>query len=53
MLDDALTARIAATKKRLLDGGLLQEVEWGVARDGVPRHTRAGDDRIFAAGRAH
>ena len=30
MLDDAITARIAATKKRLLDGGLLQEVEWGV-----------------------
>ena len=30
MLDDALTARIAATKRRLLDGGLLQEVEWGV-----------------------
>ena len=30
MLDDALTARIAATKRRLLDGGVLQEVEWGV-----------------------
>ena len=30
MLDDALTARVAATKKRLLDGGMLQEVEWGV-----------------------
>ena len=30
MLDDALTARIAATKRRLLEGGLLQEVEWGV-----------------------
>ena len=29
-LDDALTARIAATKNRLLEGGLLQEVEWGV-----------------------
>ena len=29
MLDDALTARIATAKKRLLDGGLLQEVEWG------------------------
>ena len=30
MLDDALTARIAATKRRLLEGGLLQEIEWGV-----------------------
>ena len=30
MLDDALTARIAAGKRRLLEGGLLQEVEWGV-----------------------
>ena len=29
-LDDALTARIAATKNRLLEGGLLQEIEWGV-----------------------
>ena len=31
MLDAALTARIAATKRRLLAGGLLREVEWGVA----------------------
>ena len=30
MLDEALTARVAAAKRRLLDGGLLQEVEWGV-----------------------
>ena len=30
MLDDALTARIAAAKRRCLEGGLLQEVEWGV-----------------------
>ena len=30
MLDDALTARIAAAKSRLLDGGLLQEIERGV-----------------------
>ena len=29
MLDAALTARIAATKQRLLDGGVLQEIEWG------------------------
>ena len=27
---DALTARIAATKRRLLAGGLLRSVEWGV-----------------------
>ena len=26
---DALTARIAANKRRLLAGGMLQEVEWG------------------------
>ena len=30
MLDSALTARIAAAKRRLLEGGLLQEIEWGV-----------------------
>ena len=30
MLDDALTARIAAAKVRLLEGGLLQGIEWGV-----------------------
>ena len=30
MLDEALTARIAAFKRRLLDGGLLQLVSWGV-----------------------
>ena len=30
MLDDALTARIAAAKRRLLEGGLLQVVDWGV-----------------------
>ena len=30
MLDDALTARIAATKRRLIAGGLLQEIQWGV-----------------------
>ena len=27
---NALTARIAATKKRLLDGGVMQPVEWGI-----------------------
>ena len=27
---NALTARIAAAKRRLLDGGLLQPVEWGI-----------------------
>ena len=30
MLEDALTARIAATKRRLQVGGVLQEIEWGV-----------------------
>ena len=29
-LDDALTARIASTKNRLLEGGLMQEIEWGI-----------------------
>lgn len=27
---DAITARIESAKRRLLEGGLLQEVEWGV-----------------------
>ena len=36
MLDDALSGRVAATKKRLLDGGLLQEVEWGTVVPVVP-----------------
>ncbi len=30
MLSDRVTARIAAAKRRLLAGGLLQPVEWGV-----------------------
>ena len=30
MIDDALTARIELEKSRLLAGGLLREVEWGV-----------------------
>ena len=30
MIDAAITARIAAIKKRLLAGGLLQPIEWGV-----------------------
>ena len=29
-IGNALTARIAATKKRLLDGGVLRPVEWGI-----------------------
>ena len=29
-LDDALTARIAAAKRRLLEGGVLQPIQWGV-----------------------
>ena len=30
MPDDALTARIAAAKRKLLEGGLLQEILWGI-----------------------
>ena len=30
MIADALTARIAATERRLKAGGMLQEVEWGI-----------------------
>ena len=29
-IGNAITARIAATKKRLLDGGVLRPVEWGI-----------------------
>ena len=29
-LDKEISARIAATKRRLMEGGLLQEVQWGV-----------------------
>ena len=29
-IGNAITERIAATKRRLLDGGLLQPVEWGI-----------------------
>ena len=39
---DALTARIAATKRRLLDGGLLQPVEWG-----IPGEPDVRGQRIF------
>ena len=38
MLEDAVTARIAATKRKLSDGGLLQPVAWGVP--GVVRDVR-------------
>ena len=43
---DAITARIAAAKSRLLAGGLLQPVEWGVThwRAG---HTRATNLHLF------
>ena len=47
MLDDALIARIAAAKQRLLDGGLLQLVSWGVPvgeRDERGRITYAYSD---------
>ena len=30
MLDDAITARLAATKLTLLAGGVLQKIEWGI-----------------------
>ena len=46
-LDDALTARITAIKRRLLDGGLLQLVSWGVPegeRDERGRITYAYSD---------
>ena len=33
MFDAALTERIAVIKRRLLEGGLLQEVEWGIPGD--------------------
>ena len=51
VLDAALTARIAATKRRLLEGGLLQEVEWGKPT-GERDIRRAAGDRMDAAGRA-
>ena len=40
-LADALTARIAAAKRRLFAGGVLREVEWGIpgARDVRGRRT--------------
>ena len=47
MLDEALTAKIAAAKRRLLDGGLLQLVSWGVPvgeRDERGRITYAYSD---------
>ena len=51
MLDDALTARIAAGKRRLLEGGLLQEVEWVFPP--ASGTYAAGDDHLFDARRAH
>ena len=47
MLDAALTARIAAAKRRLLAGGVLQLVSWGVPlgeRDDRGRITYAYSD---------
>ena len=37
---DALTARIAAAKRRLLAGGALREVEWGVPAKRPPADVR-------------
>ena len=52
MFDAAITERIAATKLRLLEGGLLQEVEWGTVVPVVPArayqtHADAKPSRIF------
>ena len=44
-LADAISARIAATKKRLLAGGLLQPVEWGVPGPHIRGNVRGR--RIF------
>ena len=47
MIDAAITARIAAIKRRLLEGGLLQLVSWGVPvgeRDERGRITYAYSD---------
>ena len=46
MLDDALTERIATAKTRLLQGGLLQLVSWGVPV-GETGRTRANHLFIF------
>ena len=51
MLADAVTDRIASTKRRLQVGGVLQEVEWGIP--GERDATRATNLRVFDAGRAH
>ena len=48
MLDDALTGRVATAKKRLLDGGMLQEVEWGVVGPARPTVTRDGAATLHA-----
>ena len=40
---NALTARIAATKQRLLDGGVMQPIEWG-----IPGEPDARGKRTFA-----
>ena len=39
-LDAAITARIDATRRRLLAGGLLVEVEWGVPGPRIRRNLR-------------
>ena len=47
MIDEALTARLSAVKRRLLEGGLLQLVSWGVPvgeRDERGRITYAYSD---------
>ena len=41
MIADAITARIAAAKRRLLAGGLLQPVEWGIPGERDERGRRS------------
>ena len=47
-LADAITARIANTKRRLLDGGLLQEIEWGVVVPQDPPDPRGRKTYAFS-----
>ena len=48
MLDAALTARIAAAKLRLLEGGLLIEVLWGVVVPQDPPDPRGRKTYAFS-----
>ena len=48
MLDDALTGQIATAKRRLLEGGLLQEIEWGVVVPQDPPDPRGRKTYAFS-----